>query len=83
VAPSTVVAAILRATDRKRSSERQVGWLNRPAIGAYRMLPSIFDGLVGPFLRVFAFDSEVTQSSDGNAFESAPAATRLGRRSVP
>ena len=51
-----------------------MGWLNRPAIAAYRMLPGIFDGLVGPFLRAFAFTSEATRSSDGNAFKSAPAA---------
>jgi short-subunit dehydrogenase len=83
VAPSTVVAEVLRATDRKRSSERQVGWLNRPAIAAYRVLPSIFDGLVGPFLRVFAFGSEAAQSSNGNAFESAPAVVPRGENERP
>jgi short-subunit dehydrogenase len=83
VAPSTVVAAIIRATDLKRSSERQVGWLNRPVIAAYQMLPSIFDGLVGPFVRLFAFTSETTGSSDGNAFESAPAAMPRGGEDRP
>lgn len=73
VAPSTVVAAIIRATDRPRSSERQVGWLNRPAIAAYRMFPALFDAIVGPLLRAVAFTSEPTDSSDGNAFETAQA----------
>jgi short-subunit dehydrogenase len=73
VTPSTVVAAIIRAAGRQRSSERQVGWMNRPAIAAYRMLPAVFDALVGPFLRTFAFTSESTESSDGNAFATARA----------
>jgi short-subunit dehydrogenase len=78
VAPSTVVETIVRATGRRYSSERQVGWMNRPAIAAYRLLPTVFDVLVGPFLRTFAFTSETTQASDGNAFEAAPAASAGG-----
>ncbi|BCI51217.1 short-chain dehydrogenase [Mycolicibacterium litorale] len=68
VTPSTVVSAIVRATDRQRSSERQVGWANRPAIAVYRLLPSVYDALVGPFLRAVAFTSESTEPTEGNVF---------------
>ncbi|WP_197377162.1 SDR family NAD(P)-dependent oxidoreductase [Mycolicibacterium baixiangningiae] len=68
VKPSTVVSAIVRATDRQRSSERQVGLANRPAIAMYRLFPSLYDALVGPFLRAVAFTSESTEATEGNAF---------------
>ncbi|MBO0681289.1 SDR family NAD(P)-dependent oxidoreductase [Mycolicibacterium sp. S2-37] len=68
VSPSTVVSAIVRATDRRRSSERQVGLANRPVIAMYRLLPSVFDALVGPLVRAVSFTSESTEASEGNAF---------------
>jgi hypothetical protein len=67
VSPSTVVTAIIRATNRQRSTERQVGWFNRPAIVAYTLLPSLYDALIGPFLQKVAFTSESTDPTDGNA----------------
>lgn len=69
VSPSTVVAAIVRATSRRRSSERQVGWLNRPAIAVYRLLPALFDAAIGPFLRSVAFSAEPADVTRGNAFD--------------
>lgn len=69
VAPATIVAAIVRATDRQRSSERQVGWMNRPAIVAYHLIPSIFDAVIGPFLRAVAFTSGPSESTAGNVFK--------------
>lgn len=77
-APSTVVAAIIRATDGRRSCERQVGRMNRPVIATYRMLPGLFDALIGPLLRAVAFTSEATQSSHGNAFAIAPTKNQPG-----
>lgn len=71
VAPSTIVAAIVRATDRDRSSERQVGWVNRPMIAAYTLLPSIYDALIGPVLRRVSFTGDRTDASEGNAFRTA------------
>ncbi|MDT5180980.1 MAG: hypothetical protein QOJ95_5178 [Mycobacterium sp.] len=73
VGPKTIVAAIVRATDRPHSSERQVGWMNRPAILAYRLLPTAFDAVVGPFLRAVAFSSGPIASSKGNVFKPAVA----------
>ena len=75
VDPSTVVSAIVRATDRRRSSERQVGWMNWPMILTYNLLPALYDAAIGPILRAVAFTSEPTDSSDGNAFESSARAT--------
>lgn len=68
VKPDTVVSAIVRATSRRRSSERQVGLANLPAIAVYRLLPTVYDAVVGPFLRAVAFTSEPTEPTDGNAF---------------
>ena len=73
VAPGTIVAAIVRATDRRRSSERQVGWMNRPAIVAYHLFPSIYDAVIGPFLRAVAFASGPREPTDGNVFDPPPA----------
>jgi NAD(P)-dependent dehydrogenase (short-subunit alcohol dehydrogenase family) len=70
VAPGTIVAAIVRATGRARSSERQVGWMNRPAIVAYHVIPFIYDAVIGPFVRAVAFTSGPSDSSDGNVFDS-------------
>ncbi|KUI28515.1 short-chain dehydrogenase [Mycobacterium sp. IS-1742] len=68
VKPSTVVSAIVRATDRGRSSERQVGLFNRPVIAMYRLVPPVYDVLMGAFLRTFGFTSEATEAHHGNAF---------------
>jgi short-subunit dehydrogenase len=68
VSPSTIVAAIVRATGRDHSSERQVGWMNRPAIFAYRVLPSLFDAVIGPFLRTVALTPEKSETTSGNVF---------------
>jgi hypothetical protein len=71
VAPGTIVASIVRATGRSKSSERQVGWMNRPAIAAYHLIPSVYDALIGPFLRAVAFTSGPSDSTDGNVFDTA------------
>ncbi len=69
VGPGSVVSAIVRATGRRRSSERQVGWFNRPAILAYRLMPSVFDAAIGAFLRATAFEADATESTPGNVFK--------------
>lgn len=73
VSPGTIVGAIVRATDGRRSSEREVGWMNRPAIFAYAVLPSLFDAVIGPFLKVVAFTSGPIESTAGNVFDPPPA----------
>lgn len=69
VTSGTVVTAIVRATGRHHSSERQVGWFNRPAIVVYTLLPAVYDALIGPFLRKVAFTDASTEPTDGNAFD--------------
>lgn len=61
VSGATIATAIVRATGRRRSSERQVGWFNRPAIAGYRFLPALFDALIEPFLKVTAYTSEPSE----------------------
>ena len=72
VSPGTIVGAIVRATDGRRSSEREVGWMNRPAIFTYAVLPALFDAVIGPFLKVVAFTSGPIESTSGNVFEPPP-----------
>jgi NAD(P)-dependent dehydrogenase (short-subunit alcohol dehydrogenase family) len=74
-APATIAAAIVRATDRQRSSERQVGWFNRPAIVAYRLMPPVFDALIGPLIRAVSFTSGTIDATVGNVFGGAPEAS--------
>ena len=76
VSPGTIVGAIVRATERKRSSERQVGWMNRPAILVYHVLPSFFDRVIGPFLRTIAFTSGPIDSTPGNVFDPPPGVSK-------
>ncbi|VEG52994.1 short-chain dehydrogenase/reductase SDR [Mycolicibacterium aurum] len=77
-APAFVAAAIVRASDRDRSSERQVGLVNLPAIILYRVIPSLFDAVIGPLIRAASFESEPIESTTGNVFNGAP--TVLPRR---
>jgi NAD(P)-dependent dehydrogenase (short-subunit alcohol dehydrogenase family) len=51
-----IAAAIVRATDRSRSSERQIGLVNRPMILAYRLVPRVFDAVIAPILRAVSFE---------------------------
>jgi short-subunit dehydrogenase len=57
-APEMIAAAIVRATDRSRSSERQIGLVNRPMILAYRFVPRMFDAVIAPLLRTVSFEPE-------------------------
>jgi short-subunit dehydrogenase len=74
--PATIAGAIVRATDRDHSSERQVGLLNRPAIFAYRLIPRVFDVLIGPLLRATSFTSGPSEATTGNVFEPPAAESR-------
>jgi hypothetical protein len=67
VAPSTIVSAIVRATARRRSSERQVGWLNWPMIAAHTLLPSVYDAVIGPLLRAVAFTTDSSRPATDEA----------------
>ena len=70
VGPVTVAAAIVRATTRERSTERHVGWLNRPMVLAYRLIPSIFDAFAGRLTRALVFTGQSTGIAEGNISKS-------------
>ncbi|WP_304108724.1 SDR family oxidoreductase [Mycolicibacterium bacteremicum] len=72
-APATIARAIVTATTRRRSTERQIGWVNRPAIAAYRLLPSLFDAFIIPLLHATSFGPEPTEKSAGNVHGSGGA----------
>ncbi|WP_428339472.1 SDR family NAD(P)-dependent oxidoreductase [Mycobacterium sp.] len=73
VGPITVASAIVRATTRGRSTERHVGWLNRPMVVAYRIFPSLFDAFAAQLTRAILFTGEVTGIAEGNVSTSAAA----------
>ncbi len=64
----TVAEVIVRATSRGRSSERQVGFVNRPMIAVYRLLPSLFDAVITPLLHVTSFTASPQSVTRGNDF---------------
>lgn len=74
--PGTIAAAIMRAAEKTRSTERQVGWVNLPAIATYRLVPAVFDAVIGPLIRRVMFSAESRGDSAGNVFE-PPAARRV------
>lgn len=68
-APGTIAAAIVRAAEKSSSTERQVGWLNLPAIATYRLVPGVFDAVIGPLIRRVMFTAQSSADSTGNVFE--------------
>jgi short-subunit dehydrogenase len=73
VGPIAVAAAIVRATTRGRSTERHVGWLNRPMILIYSIFPAIFDAFAGQLTRAILFTGEATGIAEGNVSKSTAA----------
>lgn len=70
VGPDKIAAAIVRATTRRHSTERHVGWVNRPMVLAYRLVPLIFDAIVGPMVRALTFTRRRTETNTGNVMKS-------------
>lgn len=56
--PARIADAIVRATDRRRSSERHIGLANRPMILAYRLVPRLFDAVIAPLLHAVSYEKE-------------------------
>lgn len=65
--PESVADAIVSATGKRRSSERQVGIVNWPVIALYRLLPAIFDAVVTPMLHLTNFTARPQSIHSGNA----------------
>lgn len=67
--PETIADAIVCAAGRRRSSERQVGVVNRPFIAIYRLLPWVFDAVITPLLHLTSFTAEPHRIATGNVFD--------------
>jgi NAD(P)-dependent dehydrogenase (short-subunit alcohol dehydrogenase family) len=77
--PEKMARAIVKATDSGRSSERQVGLANRPMLLGYRLLPRVFDAMVGPLMRLGSFTRTPLAPTAGNAVTSETAGAQASR----
>ncbi len=70
--PQRVARAVLSTVDRPRRTV-QAGLLNPLITAGFRLLPGVFDVLVGPLLQRLAIASDDVPPTEGNVFESRPA----------
>jgi short-subunit dehydrogenase len=68
-APDKQARAIVAATEAGRPSERQVGLANRPMLIGYRLLPRVFDIIVGPLMRLGSFARDRQPPTPGNVMK--------------
>ena len=66
-----VARAVVARLDRPRRLV-QAGLFNPLIIAGFRLLPSVYDALVGPLLRAVALEEEEMPPGAGNVFESRP-----------
>ena len=69
--PERVARAVVARLDRPRRLV-QSGFANPAVIAGFRLLPAVYDALVGPLFRVFALSGDGAQPSEGNVFASRP-----------
>jgi NAD(P)-dependent dehydrogenase (short-subunit alcohol dehydrogenase family) len=81
--PQRVARAVLSTVDRPRRIV-QAGVFNPLITAGFRLLPGVFDVLVGPLLQRMAIANNEQPPTEGNVFESKPAgnATEGGWRSI-
>lgn len=81
--PDRVARAVLAQVERPRRL-RQAGVFNPLIVAGFRLLPPVFDLLVGPLLKVFGTAGDDVGPTDGNVFEPnvAAEATRGRWRSI-
>ena len=72
VAPERVARAVVSALDRPRR-DLSAGPLNFVMVAGFRILPGVFDVLVGPMMRVLGQGREGVAANPGNVFEPVPA----------
>jgi hypothetical protein len=68
--PERIADAIVRTADRPRST-RQVGLANYVVIAGFRLLPKLYNVLVGPLFALAGRSGE-RAPTDGNVFEPQP-----------
>jgi NAD(P)-dependent dehydrogenase (short-subunit alcohol dehydrogenase family) len=66
-----VARAVVARLDRPRRLV-QSGFANPVVIAGFRMLPAVYDALVGPLFRTFALARDGAPPSEGNVFASRP-----------
>ncbi|NEK56925.1 SDR family NAD(P)-dependent oxidoreductase [Geodermatophilus sabuli] len=69
--PERVARAVLARLDRPRRLV-QSGVANPVVIAGFRLLPAVYDALVGPLFRVFALAGDDAAPTEGNVFASRP-----------
>ncbi|MBM7808376.1 NAD(P)-dependent dehydrogenase (short-subunit alcohol dehydrogenase family) [Geodermatophilus bullaregiensis] len=78
--PERVARSVVARLDRPRRLI-QSGFANPVVILGFRLLPAVYDALVGPLLRVFALaDDDRTVPTPGNVLESNPAGNATAGR---
>jgi NAD(P)-dependent dehydrogenase (short-subunit alcohol dehydrogenase family) len=70
--PERVAKAVLRVVDRPRRLV-QSGFLNPLVIAGFRLLPGVYDALVGPLLQLGGIARDEVPATDGNVLDSRPA----------
>ena len=66
-----VARAVVARLDRPRRLV-QAGFANPVVIAGFRLLPAVYDALVGPLFRAFALSGDGAPPSEGNVFGSRP-----------
>ena len=81
--PQRVARTVLSTLDRPRRIV-QAGLFNPLITAGFRLVPGVFDLLVGPLLQRMAIANDDVPATEGNVFESKPAgnATEGGWRSI-
>jgi NAD(P)-dependent dehydrogenase (short-subunit alcohol dehydrogenase family) len=69
--PERVARRILGVVARPRRYVH-AGFLNPFVVAGFRLLPGVYDALVGPLLRTFAVARDVVGPTEGNVFASRP-----------
>jgi NAD(P)-dependent dehydrogenase (short-subunit alcohol dehydrogenase family) len=69
--PERVARRILGVVDRPRRYVH-AGFLNPLVVAGFRLLPGVYDALVGPLLRTFAVARDEVGPTEGNVFGSRP-----------
>jgi NAD(P)-dependent dehydrogenase (short-subunit alcohol dehydrogenase family) len=72
VSPERVARTVVRALDRP-GRDISVGPANRLMVAGFRLLPGVYDVLVGPLMRLLGQGKEATPAHPGNVFEPVPA----------
>ncbi|OMQ14449.1 short-chain dehydrogenase, partial [Modestobacter sp. VKM Ac-2676] len=69
--PERVARAVVAMLDRPRRL-KQSGFANPLIIAGFRLLPPVYDALVGPLLKVFGYARDSVPATTGNVFAPVP-----------